>query len=696
MAAFAPSMLESSRSAAVQGLNLGGLHARGIRGLGIRVAVLDSGLNLAHTEFSGSGRIVGAWNVNGSTDVTDATGHGTHVAGIIAAAANGSGMYGVAPEATLIPVKIFNTATASSSDINRGLSHAVTAGARIVNLSLGATGPTGDSTLRGLAAGNRTLVVAAAGNTGAAHPIWPARYAKEPWAKGTIIAVGAMDANGQIAAFSNRAGDTAHFYLVAPGTSVLSSYGSGYASLSGTSVAAPVVSGAAALLWSHWPYLQASQVSAILLNTADDLGAPGIDPIYGHGLLNVNRALAPVGSFTYRAANGRQVTIPLTQRPVSTSPLRVASPTVFRALSTQVFDAYGRNFTSEEGEALSVRTATTVDMLLGRMDAVLDSAERALGRGMHLTSWTARPASALSGRLELTWNRPAAPLGSLVKLQQHGGLGFAAGSGGVGSLALGLMDSPLAPALAGADRLVSHPMLGFAPDHRFAALSAPLAGNWHARLGIVQSKTVSSQEGPAADVQLVELTYSRRDLALNVSLADLSERGLLGGYSHAGLGLQQSTHTRGLSFSLAWRLAEHWTAAGSYSVATTGAPESSGLLEGGTTIRSDAFGLGLIKADTWRPRDRLSFMLHAPLRARSGTLTYSVVDHVTEDGTPVYREQRVDLRGSARELVAETRYQLRLGPQAWLTAAAAWRHHPDHDAQARPETIVGLRYTLAF
>jgi subtilisin family serine protease len=93
------------------------------------------------------------------------------------------------------------------------------------------------------------LIVVAAGNDALANPVWPARFAKEAWANNQVIAVGAVDANHRIASFSNRAGDTAAWFLVAPGVDIVSSYVNGqYVYMSGTSMATPVVSGAAALV----------------------------------------------------------------------------------------------------------------------------------------------------------------------------------------------------------------------------------------------------------------------------------------------------------------------------------------------------------------------------------------------------------------------------------------------------------------
>lgn len=692
---FSPTLSEYNLSTSVVQLGIKGIHSKGILGQGVLVAVLDSGINLANPEFKNNPRIVGTYNaVTGSADVTDTMGHGTHIAGIVGAGGNGSGMYGVAPLANLLAVNIFKNGLAYSSDIDRGLLYAQGRGARVINLSIGGSAPTGDAALRRVTATNNTLVVIAAGNDGRSTASWPARYANQAWALGNIIAVGAVDANKNITSYSNRAGDIANWYLVAPGSSIVSSYGTGYAYMSGTSMAAPAVSGAAALLFGYWPYLKSNQVAQILLNTADDLGAKGVDAVYGRGMLNVNRALAPVGSYTYKASNGANVTIPLTGRSVVSSVPKVVTPSAFGGLVTQVFDEYGRNFTSDEGSQLGGHSVTTVASLLGQTDYAVDTAERVMSDGSRFVTLAGRSISVRYADPEQQWNPAPKASNSMLAIHLAGGQSLAAGDGGLSNMALGLMDSRFAPALAGAEPVVANPLTGFAPAHRFASMAMPLGAGWTARSAFVRSKAT---EAASADINLAEVTKQTRGYALNVSYGSMSERGLLGGYStNTALGLSQQTATRGVTFSGAYALGADWTLAGSYSTAYTSAPQAMGILEGGTGIRSTGYGVGLVKADTWRSGDRWSFMINAPLRAKSGSLTYSVVDHVDDDGAPVYAKHVVDLKGTARELVAETRYTVRLSAYSSLTAAAAMRHHPDHDINARSETIVGVRYALTF
>jgi len=519
---FAPGMAEYSSSTTVTQLRIRGVHSRGILGAGVKVALLDTGLDLSNPEFYNNSRVLTPYNVvDGSSDVTDSIHHGTHVAGIIAASGNGRGMYGVAPMADLLMIKVFNGGTASATHINNGLDYAIAQGARVVNMSFGTTTPLGDTALRRAAATNQAVLVVAAGNEGTRNPNWPGRYARESWAGGTMLVVGAVDNNNRLASFSNRAGDTAQFYLVAPGVNIFSAYGSGYGYMSGTSMAAPAVSGAAALVTGYWPYLRASQVAAILLNTADDLGAPGVDAVYGHGLLNVNRALSPVGSYTYRSASGYKVTVPLSVLGLASRQPAVVTPSAFQGLQTEVFDAYGRNFTSDEGASLAVRSVLTSEMVMGPAADATAVSQRVAMDGSRLTLWQAAtlPAgtlhaaangvmSPLSAGLSPTqaWGGSATNAPGALRWDNGRGWGLSLGSGGLSGVGLGLAANALpdtslddnaggTPPVASTalPQLTASPLAGFAPAHRFAVLSMPLGGARSAAGGLWRARQAARQ-----------------------------------------------------------------------------------------------------------------------------------------------------------------------------------------------------------
>ena len=272
----------------------------------IVVAVLDTGVDLAHPDLVGrlvTGTDVGA----GDSDPTDENGHGTHVAGIIAAASgNGIGVSGVAPAVVVMPVKVMSDdGSIWEPAVAEGIAWAVAHGARVVNLSLGGDedSPAIDASIDAARA-RGVVVVASAGNhdEGTVDP-----GVSQPGAYGPSLTVAAVDdADGGAgppgtparyarASYSNAG---AQVDLAAPGSTILSTSPSrgrnAYRRLSGTSMAAPFVSAAAALVLSRDPSLSADQVEAALLATASDLGPAGPDAETGAGLVNAGAAVASI------------------------------------------------------------------------------------------------------------------------------------------------------------------------------------------------------------------------------------------------------------------------------------------------------------------------------------------------------------------------------------------------------------------
>ncbi len=263
--------------------------------LSVRVAVIDTGVQADHPDLSGQ-IAAQADMVTGDGVADDDNGHGTHVAGIIAAKGNnGEGVVGVAPDIHLIAVDVFSESdgkwTATTANIISGVEFAVDNGARVINLSLGSySEDTAENDAINAAAASGVLVVASAGNesTNAAH--YPSDI-------DSVLGVIATDMNDTIASYSNYG---AAKDISAPGGSVtstvnsriLSTYKGGqYAWMAGTSMASPVVAGAAALIWSVDPSLTADEVKSLICETAVDIGAVGRDNYYGYGRINVKAAM---------------------------------------------------------------------------------------------------------------------------------------------------------------------------------------------------------------------------------------------------------------------------------------------------------------------------------------------------------------------------------------------------------------------
>jgi thermitase len=259
----------------------------------IVIAVVDSGIKVDHPEFVG--RLVPGYDfIDDDTQPDDGSGHGTHVAGVIAAALdNGQGVAGVCPACRLMPVKVLNASNLGSwSQLAAGIIFAVDNGARVLNLSLGSSvsSETVSAAIE-YAVDHGVLIIAAAGNFGSDRPFYPA-------ALEGVVAVGATTMSGERWAKSDYG---SYIDLTAPGDIIYSTFHDlnniyqGYTYMTGTSMAAPFVSGVAGLLMSVKPSLTASQVTEAMLVGADDLGPTGWDAEFGYGRVNAMNALtAPV------------------------------------------------------------------------------------------------------------------------------------------------------------------------------------------------------------------------------------------------------------------------------------------------------------------------------------------------------------------------------------------------------------------
>ena len=385
-------------------------YMQGYTGDGVNVAVLDTGIDFNHSDLDDN--IKGVYSMYGD-DGMDYKGHGTHVAGIIGAEKNDIGMHGIAYNADLISIKVLNDyGRGSYNAIGDGIKLAADKEAKVANLSLGGTyyNATYHSAIVGdirYALKADTSLIFAAGNNGgeckdlgytstgrcnypAALPVFNdyqdlinGKY------DGAYIAVGSLKADNTLAYYSNAAGITKDWYMVAhggdvfddgiTGSMILSTKSSEEASSildqgsttttykQGTSMAAPIVAGAFAIISEKFPYLVGTEVRDIMFATTTDLGATGVDEIYGHGLLNLQKAMMPVGDMNiptggYVTNNSAKYNSDKAR--ISTSSSFGSSLALSSLSATMILDDFNRGYTLDMTSSVNVETmAFSMDQL---------------------------------------------------------------------------------------------------------------------------------------------------------------------------------------------------------------------------------------------------------------------------------------------------------------------------------------------
>jgi hypothetical protein len=276
---------------------------RKTKGEGVKVAVIDTGIDDSHEDLQGAvvfrGTAIPAsyygersYYKEEYEGTKDNFGHGTHVAGIIAARDNGYGCTGIAPECSIISIKALekrgNVGSGKSSWVATAILQAIDEGADIINMSIGGNNIKDELMYEAIkkANNNNIVVVCASGNAAGSRVYYPAGYDE-------TISVSAVEQSGDSVTFAASYSNFGNWIdMCAPGSNIMSTIPGGYAEKSGTSMACPIVSGAVALLLSLDNTLAPSQVADILEISAIDLGSTGKDGKYGYGMVDINAAIS--------------------------------------------------------------------------------------------------------------------------------------------------------------------------------------------------------------------------------------------------------------------------------------------------------------------------------------------------------------------------------------------------------------------
>jgi subtilase-type serine protease len=292
-------------------INASTAYSRGFTGAGVMVGVVDTSIQLTHPEFFGRAATF-------QFDDVDDHYHGTHVGGIIGAARDGVGMHGVAPGALLSSIRIFNNIGTggyiSDAQVAAGYDAAIAAGIRVFNNSWGrnfdiswvvpADLPIIESWVQvrayRRAADSDAVLVWSTGNNGRANPtIYGGLPYIFPELQPNWITVASVDQSLALSSFSNACGVAAMWCIAAPGRNIISTVPiDSYGSLSGTSMAAPHVTGAVAIAKQMFPNASAGQLASVVLQTATDIGGAGVDSVFGWGLLNLGNLTSTLDAET--------------------------------------------------------------------------------------------------------------------------------------------------------------------------------------------------------------------------------------------------------------------------------------------------------------------------------------------------------------------------------------------------------------
>lgn len=722
---------EYRRQPALAQINVIPVYEEGALGAGALVAVIDTGIDTDHPEFAGrihpeSADLVIAGVVSpgdvraGGPSLEDDDDHGTAVASIVGAAKNDVGAHGVAPEATLLIYRVDDDGDEELSLLGEAISEAVQRsadlGADVVNMSFGTneSGARADfESILAFLKSNDIVTVLAAGNDGLANPEASALGALDVAGAPAAIIAGSANGSNGISSFSNRAGEGAEIYLVAPGQGlrgVFPNAGAGETrSFSGTSASTPVIAGAAALLRSLWPNLTAEEVVDILLTTATDLGDPGTDQVYGRGLLNVGAAVSPVGGVSTSSAAGSSVDPAALGGAVSS-----AYGASFSGLDgIIVLDAYGRDFRFSLDD-LYARVAPERFDLEGRYSPFDEHRYAAMGLGsgwsmrMRLTARDLSSRSLLDNQMAFRSDAddPAA-------MKDHAA-GFAV-SGDFGGARL-LAAQGFAPASVQriTDPARSTPFLS---DSAFADAYLPRGADAVTTLarfkaakniGVdflmtqgrdrdTQAEALLIADGLPADMPEVFVARAGADIAFGPAFLRLEQgfRRETGAVFNARFNDDAEAATVYAAIEAAWSPAPLWRLQGRAAAGLTFADTLGfdAFAEKTPVLTTTQFSVAASRARLFSAADSLWLGISRPLQVEAGTLHMMLptgFDRETE--TLVFTPAAVSLAAEGGRYDFEAGYRLFAGPLGAVDVNLIHQTFGGHDIPAETTALVRSRF----
>lgn len=718
---------EFTRNDGVDVINAESAYLRGASGAGVTIAVIDTGIDVDHPDLAANISPASRDIVSGTGDVDDATGHGTKVAGVIAAERNDLGSHGVAYDADLLAVKAYrcsgSVCSFSTADLASAVNYATDQLAHVINMSLGGDVPADPNLNAAMqrAANAGAYIVAAAGNNNDPEPVYPANVAGSPAFAGMVVAVAAATDSGSIASFSNDCGAAMNSCLVAPGVSIATTRDGATSATqttlaSGTSFAAPHVSGALALLVQLYPDAYAADprsITMFMFDGARDVGAAGVDTVYGHGMLDVAGAIDVADAAIAAAA------VPLSSG--GTAPLSGSS------LSTSaVFGNAPAGLTALDDAIAVIRLSDGDHPYPARLDANVAAAPRTLSLDNVLTADTIRTigdalgerlsiAMAWSGEDALVGGSPVAGLDtadpqspSVHGLQLTGSVGRSTGFGlGIDVAAANQLSLDSVAGRAGtlflfADETLN-PVALLAGRGNALRLSRSFGDATRFGLGLFEGETVDLLDGGAdgSAATLGQASLARSFAAGGILLLDLGildeATAQLGSQGTGAFSTDAGATSQFVRLSGGLPLGRGVELLGSVTVSATDmGAGGTGVFADWGTVWSNAFAVGAVARDLFGGSDRVGILLGQPLRAYAAAATVTVPVALSPDGEVTQRSERVTLTPTGREIDLQLAYESMLARGVDLSSWLLLQYQPGHDRRAGTGAAAGIKLGIDF
>lgn len=686
------------------------------QGQGFTIGIVDTGITINNAELMGRVTTTSgcaAVSFKCSKGVADDNGHGTAVAAIAAGnTSTGGWMSGVAPKATIVAEKVLNASGSGyDADVANGIVQAANAGAGVINLSLTYTPTANVLNAINYATNKGAIIVFAGGNSSAALNGGANTYGLTATSLSHLVFVGAATPTNGLASYSNTPGtgnayatngagkSYASLWLMGSGNNIVAPgimYGpNAYAYWTGTSMAAPEITGSLALLENVWPVLKRNgTATSVLFQTATRLGNANT---YGNGLLNLSAAFAPIGALTVTLANGQSTAVTsLSGRLLSGGALGSLSAISSKLSNYTSFDSYQRNYLLNLSSLITTKPASTGQIISGAQAPTVTSGKTNFANGDTVAyAYSESNNSQAITRPESTgakhnWY-------SAFTSSNGTSLAFGQGFPGSHSFADTLWGFDSKTADSARTLGISSSIMKLADGGTFSSFGHAVGDNTRVAFAFSDSGYTKDPYGgndwqkPNANAFSSGISTRIDDSwSVGTTFSYLTEQnGLLGSvYDNQSLvSLGNNHQTMSMGFSSSLDLSDKTGLLFEGVLArSNGARIDNSLITSVSDLLARSYGASLVTRDAFNENDHLSLSLRKPLRVISGSASIAGTD-VDADGYATTTTTRTSLVPTGSETNLAVEYATPLSQMLSFTGTASFSQDAEN---VRGQTGAGI------